>query len=356
MNRLDVLIAEFCPDGVEYRSLESICNISKGVQFNKSNMQDEGTYPVINGGINPSGYIEQFNQNENAITVSQGGASAGYVNWISVKFWAGAHCYVLKPSDYLLNRFLFHFVKSQEYKFQERQYGAGIPALAKSTLAELPVPVPPLPVQQEIVRILDTFAELTAELTARKKQYEYYRDELLTFGDDVEWKTLSDVLKIKNGKDYKQFKDGDIPVYGSGGIMTYIDTFALDKPSVLIPRKGSIEKLYYVDGPFWTVDTIFYTEIYTNIVIPKFVFYYLQKEHLERYNTAGGVPSLTQTVLNKIAFPVPTLEEQAKIVEILDKFDTLITDISTGLPAEIEARQKQYEYYRDLLLNFKEIS
>ncbi len=104
------------------------------------------------------------------------------------------------------------------------------------------------------------------------------------------------------------------------------------------------------------VDTIFYTEIYTNIIIPKFVFYYLQKEHLERYNTAGGVPSLTQTVLNKIAFPVPTLEEQAKIVEILDKFDTLITDISTGLPAEIEARQKQYEYYRDLLLNFKEIS
>ena len=116
MSRLDELIAELCPDGVENRLLESVCNISKGVQFNKSNMQDEGTYPVINGGINPSGYIEQFNQNENTITISQGGASAGYVNWLPVKFWAGAHCYILKPSEFLLNRYLFHFVKSQKGK------------------------------------------------------------------------------------------------------------------------------------------------------------------------------------------------------------------------------------------------
>ena len=162
------------------------------------------------------------------------------------------------------------------------------------------------------------------------------------------------MLKIKNGRDYKEYADGNVPVYGTGGVMTYIDTYAYDKPSVLIPRKGSIEKLYYVDIPFWTVDTIFYTEIHTDMVVPKFVYYYLQMVHLEDFNTAGGVPSLTQSVLNKVAFPVPTIEEQERIVAILDRFDTLCNDLTSGLPAEIEARRKQYEYYRDRILTFKE--
>ena len=188
-SKLDELIQQYCPDGVAYVALETVCLISKGIQFNKKDMHDEGTYPVINGGINPSGYIEQYNQEEKTITISQGGASAGFVNWLDTKFWAGAHCYVLKPTNNVLNRYLFHFVKSKEYKLQECQYGAGIPALAKSTVASLEIPVPPLPVQSEIVRILDRFdalcndltSGLPAEIEARKKQYEYYRDKLLTF-------------------------------------------------------------------------------------------------------------------------------------------------------------------------------
>lgn len=123
--------------------------------------------------------------------------------------------------------------------------------------------------------------------------------------DGVEVKELSQVLTIKNGKDYKGFDKGDIPVYGTGGIMTFIDRAAFEKPSVLIPRKGSIDKLYYVDVPFWTVDTIFYTDINTDIIEPKYVFYYLQAQHLERLNTAGGVPSLTQAVLNSVKIPLP---------------------------------------------------
>ena len=148
-------------------------------------MQSEGSFPVINGGINPSGYIEKYNQAEDTITISQGGASAGYVNWLSTKFWAGAHCYVVKPLDNVINRYVFHFLKSKEKKLQECQYGAGIPALSKATVENLLIPIPPLEVQREIVRILDSFTELTAELTAelvaRKQQYEYYRDLLLTF-------------------------------------------------------------------------------------------------------------------------------------------------------------------------------
>lgn len=153
MSELERLIQQYCPNGVTYVPFGTVCQIGKGIQFNKSDMKDEGTYPVINGGINPSGYIELYNQDENTITISQGGASAGYVNWLKVKFWAGAHCYVLKPKACLLNRYAYHFIKSQEYKLQECQYGAGIPALAKSTVESLSIPVPPIEVQREIVRI-----------------------------------------------------------------------------------------------------------------------------------------------------------------------------------------------------------
>lgn len=160
--------------------------------------------------------------------------------------------------------------------------------------------------------------------------------------DGVEYKELQAILKIKNGSDYKAYGEGDIPVYGSGGIMTYIDRYVYNKPSVLIPRKGSIDKLYYVDTPFWNVDTIFYTEINTDLAIPRYVYHCLLREHLEQYNTAGGVPSLTQKVLNKIQIPLPPLEVQSEIVRILDNF--------TELTAELTARKKQYEFYRDKLL------
>ena len=171
--------------------------------------------------------------------------------------------------------------------------------------------------------------------------------------DGVEYKELSEVLTIRNGKDYKHFGEGNVPVYGSGGIMTYIDTAVYKKPSVLIPRKGSLDKLYFVQEPFWTVDTIFYTDINVDIVEPKYIFYYLQKEHLEKLNKAGGVPSLTQSVLNKVKLPVPPLEVQREIVRILDNFAIATTEIQQKLQEELTARQKQYEYYRDLLLTFK---
>lgn len=166
--------------------------------------------------------------------------------------------------------------------------------------------------------------------------------------DGVEYKSLSKVLTIRNGKDYKSFETGEYPVYGSGGIMTYINTYVYNKPSVLIPRKGSIDKLYYVDTPFWNVDTIFYTEIDTNQIFPKFVYYCLQMIHLEKLNKAGGVPSLTQAALNKVPIPVPPLEVQAEIVRILDKF----TELTTELTTELATRKKQYEYYQKHILTF----
>ena len=259
----------------------------------------------------------------------------------------------------------------------------------KGDIDKLEIPLPPLEVQKRIVGVLDNFEKicndlnigLPAEIEARQKQYEFYRNFLLTFKIEnctlpktrqdktrqdiiklfmyifgyIELE-LGEILKIKNGSDYKKFNIGNIPVYGSGGIINYIDTYIYDKESVLIPRKGSIGNLFYVDKPFWTVDTIFYTVIDKDVVIPKYLYYYLSKMNLDKLNTAGGVPSLTQTVLNKILISLPSLEEQQRIVDILDRFDKLCNDISEGLPAEIEARQKQYEYYREKLLTFKNIN
>lgn len=164
----------------------------------------------------------------------------------------------------------------------------------------------------------------------------------------VEWKPLGEVVNIKNGKDWKKLSSGDIPVYGSGGVMGYVDTFAYDKPSVLIPRKGSITNIFYVDFPFWNVDTIYYTEIDTSKLKPKFFYYFMRTIDLMALDTGSGRPSLTQKILNKIKIPIPPLETQQKIVKILDKF----TELEATLEAELALRKRQYRYYRDFLLDF----
>lgn len=166
--------------------------------------------------------------------------------------------------------------------------------------------------------------------------------------DGVPYKGLGEVLRIRNGRDHKALNDGDIPVYGSGGIMRYVDSAAAEGPSVLIPRKGSLGNLFYVEGPFWVVDTIFRTEINSDLVEPKFLYHQLLTMGLGEMNQAGGVPSQTQTVLNSLRIPVPPLEVQREIVRILDQF----TQLEAELEAELEARRRQYEHYRTNLLNF----
>lgn len=165
----------------------------------------------------------------------------------------------------------------------------------------------------------------------------------------VPFKDLKDVVNIKNGKDYKHLSEGDIPVYGSGGIMTYVNQAAYESTSVLLPRKGSIGKVYYVDTPFWNVDTVYYTEINTFLIVPKFLYYYLTTIDLESKNCGkGAVPSLTQEILYRIKIPVPPIEVQEEIVKILDRF----AEYAAELQAELQARKEQYEYYRNLLLTF----
>lgn len=170
----------------------------------------------------------------------------------------------------------------------------------------------------------------------------------------VEYKAVSEVADIKNGSDYKHLSEGSIPVYGSGGIMDVcVCAAAYDKPTVLLPRKGSISNVFYVDKPFWNIDTVFYTVIDTSKMTPRYFYHVMLNAHIERYSTGSAArPSLTQTALKKIKIPVPPLEVQDEIVRILDSF----TKLEAELEAELEARRKQYEYYRDSLLSFENLN
>ena len=268
----------------------------------------------------------------------------------------------------LIPEFSKHLFRGVYMRKQMAKTASGVTRfnVSKARFKKILIPLPPLSVQEEIVRILDKFttleAELEAELDCRKRQYEYYRNQLLSFDiinlndaqvSKIKVMPLGEIVTIKNGKSYKHLSMGNVPVYGSGGIMCFVDEYIYNKPSVLIPRKGSLENIFYLEEPFWNVDTIFYTEINDKIIMPKFLYYYLLNQHLEKLNLAGGVPSLTQKDLNKVLIPIPPLSEQERIVSILDKFDTLVNSISEGLPKEIELRRKQYEYYREQLLSFR---
>lgn len=410
MSKLKELIDRLCPDGVEYLKLDPYIEIYTGEQFNKRDMNAEGSYPVINGGINPSGYIESYNEPKDTISISQGGASAGYVAWQDCPFWAGAHCYVVRPvSKHLLNRFLFFFLKNQEVYLQQMQHGAGIPALNREKVKNLLIPVPPIEVQEEIVKILDRFAdyaaELQAELQARKEQYEYYRNLLLTFnpsacgcGTDGEqeikittwgghsykiaWKTMEDIFEFRNGytpsKNNPSFwEGGTIPWFRMEDIRDFgrvlADSYQHITPEA-IKGKGLFEKDSFILATTATIgehamliaDSLAnqqFTNLkvrksLTHMLLPKFIYYYMfiVDEFCRNNTNVSGFASVDMGKLKKMPFPIPPLALQKKIVAILDRFETLVNDLTQGLPAEIAAVKERYEYYRNRLLTFKRIA
>lgn len=233
------------------------------------------------------------------------------------------------------------------------------------------IPVPPLPVQREIVRILDSFtsleAELEAELEARRKQYEYYRDQLLSFKhlsgggkNKVEWKTLGEVFSMKAGVHINANEISDFqtegypyPCYGGNGIRGYVMHSNQIGPSAIIGRQGALcGNVKYTDGLYYATEHAVVVKPKEEVNI-KWAFYKLQQMDLNQYKSQGAQPGLAVGKLLDLKIPIPPLSTQRRIVSILDRFESLVNDISTGLPAEIAARHQQYEYYRDQLLSFK---
>ena len=386
MSKIFDLINELCPEGVEFRELGEIADIVRGQRVTKAELQNDGKYPVVSGGIKPLGFLNKFNREANTITVAQYG-TAGYINFIEEKFWANDVCYCIFPKKEISNKFLLYcLMKNQEFIYSLRTNA--IPAhLPQKLLSEIKLPVPPMEVQREIVRILDSFtlltAELTAELTARKKQYEFYRDFLLNFNEDqneIKWDIIDNIFIMKNGytpsKANKDFwENGTISWYRmedireNGRILSEsiqkITPQAV-KGGKLIPKNSIIVATTATIGEhaLAIADSFLMNQRFTSFTIRellkdkldiKFVFYYFFKicEWCKQNTNSSSFPSVDMAKLKKVKFPIPSLQTQQKVVDILDKFDTLVNSITEGLPREIELRRKQYEHYRELLLNFK---
>lgn len=366
---------------VEWKTLGEVCDIKKGKQLNKTELKEQGLYPAYNGGKSHSGYTDNYNAEANTIIVSQGGASAGFVNFVETPFWANAHCYYILTKPNTLNRYLYHFLKNNEKNLMDNQHGAGIPALSQSKLGGLEIPIPPLEIQQKIVQILDAFTAVTAEYNLRVKQYQYYRDKLLNFSDNVEWKNLGEVGELirGNGLQKKDFTESGVPAIHYGQIYTRYGLSTETTISFVSPELAKklrkvntgdvvitntsenltdVGKALVYLGKEQAVTgghaTIFKPN--KQMILGKYFAYFTQTDNFatqkRKYAKGTKVIDVSATDMAKIKIPIPPLEIQTQIVEILDKFETLTHSISEGLPREIELRQKQYEYYRALLLGF----
>lgn len=377
MSKLNELINELCPDGVVLKPLFKLVTINTpSIKILSKNILITGDYPVINQG---SDYISGYTNDKTALFPKNEyiifGDHTEIIKYVDFPFAQGADGIKILTSKNINCKYLYYcFVNFYKTTGKYTRHWSA----AKNTL----IPFPPLPVQEEIVRILDNFTELTAELTARKKQYEYYRDSLLTFGDDVERKPLREIATIIRGGNFqkKDFTEKGIPCIHYGQIytryglsatktITFIDgdvakksKFANTNDIIMAVTSENIEDV--CKCVVWLgeekVAISGHTAIIKHNQNAKFLAYYFHTAMFfkDKKKLAHGtkVIEVTPSKLGDIIVPLPSLSEQQRIVDILDRFDTLCNDISKGLPAEIAERQKQYEYYRNKLLTFKNIN
>ena len=197
MSKLEELIEELCPEGVEYKKLKECTEMKRGTSATKSTLS-EGKIPVISGGREPAFYCDTYNRDGETITVAGSGAGAGYVQYWNIPIFVN-DAFSIKGNEGVDTKYIYHYLLNIQEQIYATKKGGGVPHVHVSSIENFTIPIPPLPVQEEIVRILDNFtnltAELQAELQARAKQYEYYRDTLLTFGDDVSKVKLADIIK-----------------------------------------------------------------------------------------------------------------------------------------------------------------
>ena len=385
MTKLDRLIAELCPDGVEYATIGDIGDVCMCKRIFREQTGPSGDVPFFKIGTfgkEPDSFIPQdlFDEyrmkysfpNVGDILISAAGTIGRTVTYNGelAYFQDSNIVWVNNDESKILNRFLFYFYSLQPWTVST---GGTISRLYNDSIRRTAIPLPPLPVQHEIVHILDNFTELTAELTARKKQYEYYRNELLSFGDDVPMVPLGEVAQYSKTRinaaklDSNNYVGVDNILPNTSGKM--VSSYApehgvftrFDKDDVLIGNiRPYLKKIWLSDITGGTNGDVLVVHRTDNILLPRFLYQLLASDKFFAYDMqhakGAKMPRGSKESVMQYRIPLPSLAEQARIVAILDQFDTLTTDLTGGLPAEIEARQQQYEYYRDKLLTFKEIA
>ena len=389
MSKLEELIAELCPDGVEYRMLYEIADLTMGTSPSGSTISTDpsggiefhqgktffGNMMLGHSNMCTSAPVKEAEAGSIIMSVR---APVGDTNITDRKIAIGRGLCGILGKEALETKFLYYYLNACVNDIKKKSTGSTFQAINTNDVKSISIPLPPLPVQREIVRILDNFTELAAELAARKKQYEFYRNKLLTFGNDVPIVALGDVCQSTNTIRWKT----------ASGDFHYIDLTSVDRatneisPALIINAENAPSRAQQI---IKTDDVLFATtrptlQRYCIIpseyngqicstgfcvlrpdnqnILPKFLFYTITTNkfnlYVEKNQEGTSYPSISDSKVKKYPIHLPPLEEQARIVAILDRFDALCNDLSSGLPAEIEARRKQYEYYRDRLLAFRE--
>ena len=405
MTKLEQLIKELCPNGVEYKKLCDIAIYSKS-RISSQDV-DENSYVGVDNLLSDRGGKTTSNcvPEEGSLTCFDiGDILIGNIRPYLKKIWladikGGTNGDVLVIhiiASGIVPKYLYYALSSDKFFLYNMKYskGAKMPRGDKEAIMKYEIPIPPIEIQEEVVTLLDDYTiknaelcnSLEQELSARKKQYEYYRDLLLDFGvhgggaSECEWRTLGEISKYRRGSfpqpyGNKEWYDGEgaMPFVQVADIMDNMclvpDTnrkislkaqpksvFA-PKGSIIISLQGSIGRIAVTQYDAYIDRTIaIFTEISDNI-LSKYFVYQLQRVFSIKEKTARGstIKTITKEEFTSFPVPIPSIKEQKRIVSILDRFDKLCNDISEGLPAEIKARRKQYEYYRDKLLSFEEI-
>lgn len=389
MKNLETLIQELCPNGVEFVKLGDVLDYEQPTKYivKCKDYQNEGMPVLTAGQTFILGYTDETNgifeaSKENPVIIFDDFTTS--FHWVDFNFKVKSSAMkmlrVLSEREVSF-RFVYYAMKCIKYQTLEhsRQW--------ISKYSQIEIPLPPIEVQTEIVRILDKFtsleAELEAELDCRKRQYEYYRDRLLSFenvgGEEVEWKKMSEVGTFirGNGLQKKDFTESGVGCIHYGQIYTKFNTFTdktLTYCSENVARKltpvhpgdliiactsENVEDVCKTVAWLGKEDIVTggHACVFSHHENPKYIAYLLQTENFfqQKKKYARGVKVIDIKVadLQKITLPIPSLEEQHRIVSILDRFESLTTSLQSGLPAEIAARRQQYEHYRDKLLTFK---
>ena len=362
MSELERLKKELCPDGVEFKPLGEVCEFKRGDAITRQQTVP-GEIPVIAGGQTPSYYHNKANRPGGTIAVSGSGAYAGFVSYWAIPIFLSDAFSVNPDVSRLSVKYVYYFLKNIQEQIYDVKRGGGVPHVYGSSIRHFLTPLPPLPVQREIVRILDKFAELIdileQELVLRKKQYEYYRNRLLSFGGDVPAVTLGEVCGLFKGKQLNKerlLKTGEYPAYNGGvSYSGFTGSYNVDENTTIISQGGaSAGFVQFVECKFWANAHCYYLKPNVEVIDNKYVFYFVKNNQaaLMDFKYGAGIPALSSDKITNLSIPLPSLPVQRETVRILDKFTELI-DVRGK---ELVLRKKQYEYYRDKLLVFKQLS